>query len=165
MPFQLDAPLAHPPKPHFAWPLRALAFCLRRVAVFIAIIGVWQRVILRRAHGIEWTLDGTCKSCGRCCENLMLPSGKLASWRIVVWLRRFWHEGVNDFYPKAMFIESEGRSFQAYGCRNWTAEKTCARYTLRPFVCRVYPALALLDRPTPAQHCGYRVRERLRVVE
>lgn len=163
--FSLDKPPTHPPKPHFAWPLRALAWALRRVSVFIAVIAIAQRGLLRRAHGVEWSLEGTCKSCGRCCENLMLPRGRLADAPFIVWLRRFWHEGVNDFYPKQMMIDSSAGLLQAYGCRNWTADRRCARYALRPLVCRAYPALSLLDRPTPSPHCGYSVRPALRVVE
>jgi hypothetical protein len=164
VPFSLDKPITHPPKPRFGWPLRSLAFLLRRIAVFVAVIAIWQRVFLRRVHGVEWTLEGSCKSCGRCCENLMLRVGKGSDWPIVIWLRRFWHEGVNDFYPKQLVIETSAGPLQAYGCRNWTADRRCARYSLRPLVCRAYPALSLLDRPVPAEHCGYRVRPSLEIL-
>jgi hypothetical protein len=136
----------------------ALAFVLRRLTVLTAIIAMWQRGLLRRVHGTEWRLEGRCQSCGRCCENLLLPLGSRSSARAVVWIRRFWHEAVNDFYPKPLVLESDEGALQPYGCRNFTADRKCSRYALRPFVCRAYPALALLDRPQPRAHCGYKVR-------
>jgi hypothetical protein len=147
-------PLHHPPRRHFSWPLRALAFVLRRFAVLVAIVAVWQRTLLRRRRRTGWQLRGDCKSCGRCCDNFMLPSAGSGS-ALVRWLRAFWHEGVFDFYPRGWSVEGPDGPLAAYGCRNLTADRRCARYGLRPFVCRAYPALALYERPAPRAHCGF----------
>jgi len=153
--FSLDRRLAPPKRLAAPWPVRVAAASMRRFAVLVAILAIAQRSLLRR--GLRWKLTGECKSCGRCCENLLLDVGDDDDSAVVRGLRRFWHETVFDFYPKVNVLDQNGGRYRAYGCRNFTAERTCSRYALRPFVCRAYPALALKERPHPKAHCGFKV--------
>lgn len=154
--FRLASGLAaRRPRPRVNLLLRALAWALRRLAVLVAMMAVAQRHVLRSTHRLNWKLEGSCGSCGNCCENLLLPVDTKSP--LVTALRRYWHEVVFDFFPRDFQLENEGKQFASYGCRNFTAERTCSKHRLRPFVCRAYPALALFDAPQPKPHCGYQL--------
>ena len=114
-----------------------------------------QRRVIRGLHRPGWRMTGACKSCGSCCENLLIEVGD--DPRARSWLRDFWHECVFDFYAKGNTLEHGSQRFAAYGCHNFGADRRCSRYALRPFVCRAYPALALRERPVVREHCGLRV--------
>lgn len=157
--FDLGRREAPPPRPRLHLALRPLAWLLRRAAVAIALVAMTQRPLLRALGRTQWRLSGSCRSCGRCCDNLLLPAAP-SSRPWVASVRRFWHEQVFDFYPKPMQLEHGSDQFLAYGCRNLTADRRCARYALRPLICRAYPALALYSTPAPKPHCGYSVSER-----
>jgi hypothetical protein len=146
---------AHPERRVFPWYLRLLAWPLRRAAVGVAVLAVAQRRVLRSLRGLPWKLQGDCRSCGRCCENLLLEVSNENSLSAA--LRNFWHECVFDFYRKGNVLEDGAQRYATYGCHNFTSDRRCAKYALRPLVCRAYPALALFDRPTPRAHCGFKV--------
>lgn len=152
MAFSLNPP-APPPRPNVTMALRLLAYLLRRAAVLVAVIAVQQRRWLRAWQRLPWQLQGTCRSCGSCCENLLLPVPQQGG--VVRALRRYWHEVVFDFYPRGFALQQGGVEYASYGCRNFNTQRQCDRYSLRPFVCRAYPALSLFDEPIIKQHCGY----------
>jgi uncharacterized protein len=112
---------------------------------------------LRRARGERpWTLGGTCRRSGACCEAPAIAVGRL-TWSLPSVRRLFlaWQRRVNGF--EHVSADARAHVF-VLRCSHFDREvRSCDSYDSRPGMCRDYPRL-LLWQPNPEllPPCGYR---------
>jgi hypothetical protein len=105
-----------------------------------------------------WTLEGSCRRSGACCEAPALAVGRL-TWSMPNVRRLFlaWQRRVNGF--ELVSADARARLF-VFRCTHYDRERrSCDSYGSRPGVCRDYPC-NLMWQPAPEllPPCGYRAR-------
>jgi hypothetical protein len=113
---------------------------------------------LRRLRGERpWTLRGSCRRSGACCEAPAIAAGRLV-WSLPSARRVFlaWHRRVNGFI--LVSTDARARAF-VFRCSHYdAATRSCDSYDSRPGMCRDYPRLLLWQAsPELFPPCGYRV--------
>ena len=108
---------------------------------------------LKRLFPTRWKIAGSCKQCGKCCEEILLkahPAILNDNWvtKIVVG----WISWVFQFY--LIRIDRAGK-YLVFSCHNRGADGKCLVYRWRPSVCRNYPLLDYFKEPRFLDDCGY----------
>jgi hypothetical protein len=130
---------------------------VKRVALWNFRANLAAARALRRLRGERpWTLRGSCRRSGACCEAPAIAVGQLvwslpSARRVSLW----WHKRVNGF--ELVAADARARAF-VFRCSHYdAATRSCDSYDSRPGMCRDYPRL-LLWQPNPEllPPCGYR---------
>jgi len=96
---------------------------------------------------------GKCKRRGNCCHYIMIrkPRGLLG------WLFKFWNIQFQGFYLRSEEeFEYEKHSVMIMGCRYLQKDGSCKHHTLRPMVCRKWPAIEQFGHPRILKGCGFK---------
>jgi len=115
-----------------------------------------DRMLRRSRSERPWSLTGSCRRSGACCEAPAIAVGRLV--RSLPSARRLflgWHRRVNGF--ELVSVDHRARVF-VFRCSHFDpATRSCDSYDSRPGMCRDYPRL-LLWQPNPEMlpPCGYR---------
>jgi len=130
---------------------------LKRVALCGFRAGLAAQRAWRRSRGdTPWTLGGSCRRSGGCCEAPAIAAGR-AVFTVAAARRLFlaWQRHVNGF--ELVSTDARARLF-VFRCTHFDrATRSCDSYGSRPGMCRDYPRL-LLFQPNPEllPGCGYR---------
>ena len=130
---------------------------VKRVALWNFRVNLAAARALRRLRGERpWTLQGSCRRSGACCEAPAIAVGRLV-WSLPSARRLFfaWHRRVNGF---ALVSTDAGARAFVFRCTHYdAADRSCDSYDSRPGMCRDYPRF-LLWQPNPEMlpPCGYR---------
>jgi len=131
------------------------------------IIGLPIRTILRiirdidgalmaltnRFFSTQYTLTGTCRKRGICCQNIAVYLSP-SFWRFqhLKRLAIFWYECVYCFRLKS---EKKEWGVIIFHCTYLQKNGHCGIYKKRPMICRQYPAPRYFGRPEILPGCGY----------
>jgi hypothetical protein len=130
---------------------------VKRVALWNFRVNLAAARALRRLRGERpWTLQGSCRRSGACCEAPAIAAGTV-TWAVPLARRVFlwWQERVNGF--ELVRADEDDRSF-VFRCAHFDrATRSCDSYGSRPGMCRDYPRLLLWQAsPDLLPGCGYR---------
>jgi len=134
-----------------------LRYAVKRVALWSFRANLAAHRAMRRARGERpWTLGGSCRRSGACCEAPAIAVGRLT--RSLPSVRRLflaWQRRVNGF--ELVSVDARARVF-VFRCSHFDlATRSCDSYGSRPGMCRDYPRLLLWQaNPEMLPPCGYR---------
>jgi len=73
------------------------------------------------------------------------------------WLFKFWNIQFQGFYLRSEEeFEYEKHSVMIMGCRYLQKDGSCKHHTLRPMVCRKWPAIEQFGHPRILKGCGFK---------
>jgi uncharacterized cysteine cluster protein YcgN (CxxCxxCC family) len=106
----------------------------------------------------RWQLEGTCRQCGRCCQeiHLKMTPGQMRS-KLFTKLAVSWISWLFGFILLA--VDEENQSL-VFTCKYLTAAGRCGNYPWRANVCRNYPLVDYFDEPKFLPGCGFRAKLR-----
>ncbi len=115
-----------------------------------------HRLLLRSRGERPWTLGGSCRRSGACCEAPAIVAGRI-TWSVPSVRRLFlaWQRRVNGF--ELASTDDRTRVF-VFRCSHFDrATRACDSYDSRPGMCRDYPR-DLMWQPSPdlLPACGHR---------
>src|SRR4030042_1602127 len=116
-----------------------LRYAVKRVALWSFRANLAAHRAMRRARGERpWTLGGSCRRSGACCEAPAIAVGRLT--RSLPNVRRLflaWQRRVNGF--ALVSADARARVF-VFRCSHFDpATRSCDSYDSRPGMCRDYP--------------------------
>jgi Fe-S-cluster containining protein len=126
---------------------------LRKIMLWLILLDNAITQGLKRLFPTAWKIGGSCKQCGKCCEEILLkahPALLKGNW--ITKLTVKWIEWVFQFY--LIRIDREGK-YLVFSCHHRGADGKCQVYNWRPSVCRNYPLLDYFKEPRFLDGCGY----------
>lgn len=104
----------------------------------------------------RFQIRGNCQNNGACCERLFLQEGPFLSWPILRQLTHFWMTRIYPFEIRehSMLHANDDNYYRMITCRNLEDGK-CREYSLRPYLCRVWPVGDDESPPILFKGCGY----------
>ena len=133
-------------------------YMLRKLVLTFILADNYLSNLVRKPFKTQWTLEGKCKKCGKCCRDIGLTiSPKLLKSRFTTEIVIRWVSWVFDFYLKHIQYDS---CLLVFGCKNQNPDGSCKVYKWRPNICRNYPIVDYLDKPVLYDFCGYRAKLR-----
>src|SRR5512141_1083878 len=130
---------------------------VKRVALWSFRANLAAHRAVRRSRGERpWTLGGSCRRSGGCCEAPAISVGRV-TWSMPAVRRLFlaWQRRVNGFD----LVTTDARArLLVFRCSHFDpATRSCDSYDSRPGMCRDYPRLLLWQaNPEMLPGCGYR---------
>jgi Fe-S-cluster containining protein len=104
----------------------------------------------------KYTVSGTCKMCGTCCENIgIYTASYLIKVNLILKIIVKFYEKVNDFQYQGYL---PNKKILVFTCHNFDDNKRkCKVHNKRPAMCRNYPLLRYFNKPVLIKNCGYKV--------
>jgi hypothetical protein len=101
----------------------------------------------------RWRLDGKCKKCGSCCQEIYLKiTPRQHASKFFTGLAVKWISWLFDFI---LLRADPDNYYLIFTCKHRQADGRCGNYFWRPSVCRNYPLLDYFDEPKTLPGCGY----------
>jgi len=106
----------------------------------------------------QWKLEGSCKQCGKCCEEIYLKatprqlSSKFFSGLAIKWITWLF-----DFILLKIDYDN---FYLIFTCKHRRADGKCGNYFWRPNVCRNYPLVDYFEQPKVLPGCGFCAKPR-----
>ena len=106
----------------------------------------------------RWVLEGQCKRCGVCCQEILLRATKAqlkSNFFRKLTIR--WISWLFDFILIRVDYEN---NYIDFTCKQRTGSGSCGNYFWRPHICRNYPLVDYFEQPRPLPNCGFKAQPR-----
>jgi Fe-S-cluster containining protein len=135
-----------------------MKFIKRFLIMFVLLDNFLTNLPKKLFFKTRWVLDGKCKQCGRCCQQiLMKASPRQLSSPFFMKLAIGWTCWLFDF----IFLHTDHENgYIAFTCKNLKKSGSCGNYFWRPNVCRNFPLVDYFEEPKILPWCGFRARRR-----
>ncbi|NQT29407.1 MAG: hypothetical protein HQ596_02430 [Candidatus Saganbacteria bacterium] len=130
----------------------------RFLITFILLDNVLTNIPKKVFFRTHWVLEGKCKQCGKCCEEIYLKiTPRQLSSKLFAKLAIWWITWLFDFILLKVDYDNH---YLIFTCKHRKPDGRCGNYFWRPNVCRNYPLVDYFDEPKVLPGCGYKARLR-----
>ena len=135
-----------------------MKYLKRSIIIFVLLDNFLTNLLKRVLFRTRWKLEGKCKMCGSCCQQIYLKiSPRQLGSKLFAKLAIWWICWLFDF----ILLEVDyDHYYLIFTCKHLREDGKCGNYFWRPSVCRNYPLVDYFEEPKFLPGCGFHARLR-----